>query len=92
MYSIADMINKFGHGISFSSIGRERDVLMENCLGDERAYMDTFDDLCALYFYLHFPIIYDLGGFGSFHLFQNRVFYCCQRGTFLDYSKCLGNT
>ncbi|CAI8584292.1 unnamed protein product [Vicia faba] len=70
LYSIMDMINKFRHGISFSSTSRERDMLMDHCSSDERENMDTSDDPSALYFYMHLPIIYDLGVMVPFTFFE----------------------
>lgn len=60
LYSINDMTNKFHHGISFSSTGRERDMIMEQCLKYDMENMDTSGDPYALYFYIHLPIIYAL--------------------------------
>lgn len=52
------MINKFLHGISFSNTDHERDVFIEHCSWDS---MYTFDDPAIPTFYLHLPIVYDLG-------------------------------
>lgn len=60
LYSTKEMINKFIHGIIFSSTGQERDVIIESCSKDERTNMDTFGESSALYFYIHLPIIYEL--------------------------------
>lgn len=53
------MINNFCHDISFSSTCCKTDV-MEHCSHEQRANMDTSEDLSSLYFYLHLPIVYDL--------------------------------
>lgn len=47
-----------------------RDVLMENYFRDEKANMDTSDDMYGLYFYLHLPIIYDLRVLIPFNSFE----------------------
>lgn len=72
LYSIANMINKFCHDINFSSMGRERDVLMEHCSRDEREDMDTSGDPSSLYFYLHLSVIYDLGVIVPFSSLETR--------------------
>lgn len=46
--------------------------LMEHCFKDERANMDTSSDPYALYFYLHLPIIYDLGVLVPFSSFETK--------------------
>lgn len=73
LYSTKDMINKFHHGIDFSSIGCERDMLMEHCSRDERENMDISSDSFALYFYLHFPFIYELGDLVPFSSFEIKT-------------------
>lgn len=72
LYSTADMINKSRHDISFSSIGRERDVLIEHYLCGKRANMDNSEDPFVLYFYFHLPIICDLGVLDPFTSFEHN--------------------
>lgn len=60
LYSNSDMINMFRSGIRFSSIEREEDVIMELCLREERANMDTLYEPFSPHFYLYLPDIHEL--------------------------------
>ncbi|KAI5383945.1 hypothetical protein KIW84_071070 [Lathyrus oleraceus] len=46
------------------------DVLMEHYSRDKRANMNTFGDSSDIYFYLHLPVIYDLGVLVPFTFFE----------------------
>lgn len=59
VFDHVNMINKFRHGISFSSTSRERDVLIESIVQVMKEKMWILS--AALYFYTHLPIIYDMG-------------------------------
>ncbi|KAI5387864.1 hypothetical protein KIW84_073815 [Lathyrus oleraceus] len=72
LYSTEDMFNKFRHNIRFSSIGKEKDVIMEHCSHEEREDMETYDDPSTLFFYFDFPVIYELGVLVPFFYFEEE--------------------
>lgn len=59
LYSTMDMINRFCHGIIFSSIRFKEDVFVELCSNGEMANMNNFGESFSLYFYIHLPIIHE---------------------------------
>ncbi|KAI5387988.1 hypothetical protein KIW84_073904 [Lathyrus oleraceus] len=72
LYSNVEMIDKFHHGIKFSSTGRERDVTMETRLKDERENMNTSGEPHAPFFYFHLSIIYELEVLIPFTYFKTK--------------------
>lgn len=85
LYSTEDMFNKFLHNIRFSSIGKEKDVIMEHYSQEERDDMETYDDPSTLFFYFDFPVIYELGVLVPFSFFRGRVLNCLEFAPFPSY-------
>lgn len=61
MYSFRKIIN-------LSGSGDEEKIILELCSEEERINKASLVDLEAEFFYIYFPIIYDLRGVNSFHI------------------------